>query len=160
MCLRPVSPRSRVDKQETRRTAVRLSPLHKRILGWLVADHQRTKGMITRSHQELLHALQQEKSNVSHSLRTLEVRGWLVSGRSAGGKAEHLRLTPEGRKWASQFAGRCDEVMHHAITMSERAYNRLCIARSLLASVGATKIAAELRKRVRNVCQHSCHWGQ
>jgi len=85
-------------------TAVRLSQRQKRLLCWLVADHQRTKGMITRSHQELVHALQRDKSNVSHSLRTLALRGWLVIGRSAGGKAEHLRLTPEGRKWASQFA--------------------------------------------------------
>lgn len=85
-------------------TAVRLSQLPKRILGWWVADHQRTQGMITSSHQELVHALQRDKSNVSHSLRTLEVRGWLVIGRSAGGQAEHLRLTPEGQKWASQFA--------------------------------------------------------
>ena len=28
----------------------RLSQLHKRILRWLVADHQRTKGVILSSH--------------------------------------------------------------------------------------------------------------
>ena len=81
----------------------RLSQLQKRILRWLVADHQRTKGMITSSHEELARALQRDKGNISHSLRTLEVRGWIVLGRSLGGKAESLRLTPEGQKWAFQF---------------------------------------------------------
>ena len=81
----------------------RLSQLQKHILRWLVADHQRTKGLITSSHEELVRALQRDKGNVSHSLRTLEVRGWMVIGRSFGGKAESLRLTPEGQKWAFQF---------------------------------------------------------
>ena len=85
-------------------TTVRLSQLHKRILYWLAADHQRTQGRITSSHQELVRALQRDKGNISHSLRTLEVRGWLVIARSSGGKAESLRLTPEGQKGASQFA--------------------------------------------------------
>jgi DNA-binding MarR family transcriptional regulator len=90
-------------------SAVRLSQLHKRILHWLAADHQRTQGRITSSHQELVRALQRDKGNLSHSLRTLEERGWIVIGRSSGGKAESLRLTPEGQKRASQFAGSCDE---------------------------------------------------
>ncbi len=89
-------------------TAGRLSQLQKRILRWLAADHQRTQGRITSSHQELVRALQRDKGNISHSLRTLEARGWLAIGRSAGGKAESLRLTPEGQKWVSQFAGSCD----------------------------------------------------
>ena len=86
----------------------RLSQLQKRILRWLAADHQRTHGRITSSHQELVCALQRDKGQISHSLRTLEVRGWLVIGRSSGGKAEALRLTPEGQQWASQCAGSCD----------------------------------------------------
>lgn len=85
-------------------STVRLSQLHKRILRWLVADHQRTKGMMTSSHEELVRALQRDKGNISHSLRTLEVRGWIAIGRSSGGKAESLMLTPEGQKWAFQFA--------------------------------------------------------
>ena len=89
-------------------TAARLSQLQKRILRWLAADHQRTQGRITSSHQELVRALQRDKGNISHSLHTLEVRGWIVIGRSSGGKAESVRLTPEGQKWASQFAGSCD----------------------------------------------------
>jgi hypothetical protein len=39
-------------------TVARLSQLQKRILRWLVADHQRTQGRITSSHQELVRALQ------------------------------------------------------------------------------------------------------
>ena len=89
-------------------TAVRLSQLQKRILRWLAADHQRTQGRITSSHQELVRALQGDKGNISHSLRTLEVRSWIVLGRSSGGKAESLMLTLEGQKWASLFAGSCD----------------------------------------------------
>jgi DNA-binding MarR family transcriptional regulator len=89
-------------------TVARLSQLQKRILRWLVADHQRTQGRITSSHQELIRALQGDKGNISHSLRTLETRGWIVIGRSSGGKAESLRLTAEGQKWALQFVGSCD----------------------------------------------------
>ena len=92
------------------RTAARLSQLQQRLLRWLVADHQRTQGSITSSHQELVRALQRDKGNLSQSLRTLAGRGWRVIGRSSGGKAESLRLTPEGQKWASQVAGSCDAV--------------------------------------------------
>ena len=89
-------------------TATRLSQLQKRILRWLAADHQRTQGRITSSHQEFVRALQGDKGNLSHSLRTLEVRGWMVMSRSSGGKAESLMLTREGQKWASQVTGSCD----------------------------------------------------
>src|SRR6266571_5092474 len=34
--------------------------------------------------------------------------GFLIMGRSSGGQAESLRLTPEGQKRASQVAGSCD----------------------------------------------------
>ena len=34
----------------------RLSRLHKHILQWLAADHQRTKGFILSSHEELVKA--------------------------------------------------------------------------------------------------------
>jgi DNA-binding MarR family transcriptional regulator len=88
--------------------AARLSRLQKRILGWLAADHRRSKGVIASSHQELVRTLQGDKGNISHSLCTLEARNLLVIGRSSGGKAEYLRLTPEGQKWAMQLAGSCD----------------------------------------------------
>jgi hypothetical protein len=56
-------------------TTARLSQLQKRLLRWLAAAHQRTQGRITRSHQELVHALQRDKGNISYSLQTLEGRG-------------------------------------------------------------------------------------
>jgi hypothetical protein len=52
----------------------RLARLHQRILQWLVADHQRTRGVIVRSHEELVKALQRDKGTISRSLRTLEAR--------------------------------------------------------------------------------------
>jgi DNA-binding MarR family transcriptional regulator len=80
----------------------RLSHLQKRILRWLAQDHQGSKGMIASSHEELVKNLQADKGNVSHSLRTLERRGWIVLGRSPGGKTHYLTLTPEGHKRAVQ----------------------------------------------------------
>src|SRR3989454_9270034 len=94
--------------QRPRMAATRLSQLQKRILRWLAADAQRTRGVVASSHQELVCALKGDKGNISHSLRTLEARGWLIIGRSAGGKAASLRLAPEGQKWACQFTGSCD----------------------------------------------------
>ena len=45
-----------------------------------------------------------DKGNISHRLPSLEAQGLIVIGRSPGGKAEALWLTPEGQKWASQLA--------------------------------------------------------
>lgn len=83
--------------------AQRVSRLHKRILRWLAADHQRTQGRTTSSHQELVEALSGDKSNISRSLRTLEKRGWMVIHRTSGGKAESLYLTAEGLQRASEI---------------------------------------------------------
>ena len=88
--------------------ARRLSRRHKQILHWLAVDHQRTRGMIRSSHQDLVRTLPGDKGNISHSLQTLEARGLLVIGRSPGGKAASLWLTPEGQKSASHLAGSCD----------------------------------------------------
>ena len=88
--------------------AQRLSRRQKHILHWLAADHQRTRGMITSSHQDLVRALPGDKGNISHSLQILEARGLIVIGRSPGGKAESLWLTPEGQKWAAQLTESCD----------------------------------------------------
>jgi hypothetical protein len=88
--------------------ARRLSRRQKQILQWLAVDHQRTRGMIRSSHQDLVRALPGDKGNLSHSLQTLAARGPIVIGRSPGGKAESLWLTPEGQKWASYLAGSCD----------------------------------------------------
>jgi DNA-binding MarR family transcriptional regulator len=88
--------------------ARRLSRRQKQILHWLAVDHQRTRGMIRSSHQDLVRALPGDKGNISHSLQTLETRGLLVISRSPGGRAEAVWLTPEGQKWASQLTGSCD----------------------------------------------------
>ena len=88
--------------------AQRLSRRQKHILQWLAADHQRTRGMIRSSHQDLARALPGDKGNIRHRLRTLEARGLIVIGRSPGGKAESLWLTLEGQKWAAQLAGSCE----------------------------------------------------
>ena len=68
--------------------AQRLSRRQKRVLHWLATDQQRTRGMLTSSHQDLVRALPGDKGNISHSLYTLEARGWIVLGRSPGGKAD------------------------------------------------------------------------
>jgi len=98
--------------------AQRLSRRQKRILQWLAADYQRTRGMITSSHPELVRAVPGDKGNISHSLQTREARGLMVIGRSPGGKAESVWLTAEGQKWASQLAGSCDEGESHRAAMS------------------------------------------
>lgn len=88
--------------------ARRLSRLQKRIVRWLVADYQRTQGQTTSSHLELVLALQGDKSNMSHSLRTLEAHGLITMARSPGGKAESLFLTPQGYQVAVHLTGSCD----------------------------------------------------
>jgi DNA-binding MarR family transcriptional regulator len=81
----------------------RLSRLQQRILHWLVVDHQRTKGMIVSSHEDLVKALREDKSNISRSLWTLDARGWIMMGRSPGGKAQHVTLTSEDAQRASEM---------------------------------------------------------
>jgi DNA-binding MarR family transcriptional regulator len=81
----------------------RLSRLQQRILRWLAVDHQRTKGLIVSSHEDLVRALREDQSHISRSLWTLEVRGWLMIGRSPGGKAQHVTLTSEGAQRASEM---------------------------------------------------------
>jgi DNA-binding MarR family transcriptional regulator len=81
----------------------RVSRLQQQIVRWLAADQQRTRGMIVSSHEDLVKALPVDKGNLSRSLRTLEARGWIVLGRSPGGKAQHVTLTPEGSQRASEI---------------------------------------------------------
>jgi hypothetical protein len=56
-------------------TARRLSKLQRQILQKMWIQHERTQSGISTSHLELVQALGRDKSNVSHSLRTLEARG-------------------------------------------------------------------------------------
>jgi DNA-binding MarR family transcriptional regulator len=81
----------------------RLSRLQKRIMRLLLAEHHRTRGGTTMGHFELVKALGGDKSNISHSLRTLEARGMIVIDRTPGGQADSLYLTPEGLKKASEI---------------------------------------------------------
>ena len=81
----------------------RMSQLQKRVLRWLVADYHRTHGGTSSSHQELAQAITEDKGNLSRSLHTLEARGWIVIGRTPGGKAAYLHLTPAGLAKASEI---------------------------------------------------------
>ena len=83
----------------------RLSRLQERMLRWLVADEKRTGGLLSSYHPALVAALPSAKGNISHSLRLLETRGWIIIGRTPGGKAESLYLTREGRQQALKLAG-------------------------------------------------------
>ena len=81
----------------------RVSRLQKHILRLLIAEHHRSQGRMSMGHLELVKALVGDKSNISHSLRTLEARGWIVISRTPGGRAESLDLTPAGLKKASEI---------------------------------------------------------
>lgn len=83
--------------------AQRLSRLQKHILELLMAEHQRTRGGTSLGHFELVQALDKDKSNISHSLHTLEARGWIVIGRTPGGQANYLYLTRTGVEKASEI---------------------------------------------------------
>jgi DNA-binding MarR family transcriptional regulator len=76
----------------------RLSHLQRRILAWLAAEEQRTRGTMAASHQDLVRALGADKGNLSHSLANLEAKGLVRTIRTAGGKAEAIDLTPAGRR--------------------------------------------------------------
>jgi hypothetical protein len=58
--------------------ARRLSRRQKPLRPWGATDHQRTRGMITSSHQDLVRAVPGNKGNMSHTLQTLEARGLIV----------------------------------------------------------------------------------
>jgi DNA-binding MarR family transcriptional regulator len=83
--------------------ARRLSRLQRRILKCLMAEYQRSQGGTSLAHVDLVRGLRGDKSTISHSLRTLAARGLIAIGRTPGGKADSVDLTPEGRKLASAF---------------------------------------------------------
>ena len=58
--------------KRTLMTARRLSKLQRQILQTMWTQYERTQGGISTGHLELVQALRRDKSNVSHSLRTLE----------------------------------------------------------------------------------------
>ena len=87
------------------RAGVRRSRLQRRRLRWLVADEQRTRGMIARSPPELVAALPSAQGNMSPSLHRLETQGLGVVIRTPGGNTDRVSLTPAGRQKALQGAG-------------------------------------------------------
>jgi hypothetical protein len=86
----------------------RMSRLHKRILRWLLADHQRTRGVTASSHEELVKALGGDKGNSSHSLHTLQARGWIGLGRTRGAGPPISISRQEGWKKLQKSARSCD----------------------------------------------------
>jgi DNA-binding MarR family transcriptional regulator len=89
----------------------RLSRLQRRILTWLVAEDQRTRGTMAASHEDLVRALVargHDKGNVSTSLTGLAVKGLVTISRTPGGKAEAVELTPEGRNRVAPLAASCE----------------------------------------------------
>ena len=79
-------------------TAARLSQLPKRLRRWVAADHQRTQGRITSSHQELVCVLQRDQGHISHRLRTLEGRAgdWALVWRASRISEAHPRGSEMG----------------------------------------------------------------
>ena len=89
----------------------RLSRLQRRILAWLLAEDQRTRGTMAADHRDLVRALVAfgfEQGNVSRSLKGLEAKGLVTIARTPGGHAEAVALTPEGRHQVAQLTGSCD----------------------------------------------------
>jgi hypothetical protein len=70
----------------------RLPRLQRRILTWLVAEDQWTRGTMRASHADLVRTLAHDKGNVSTSLR-----GLVTISRTPGGKAEAVDVTAEGQ---------------------------------------------------------------
>ena len=81
--------------------AERLSHLQRRILAWLAAAEQRTRGTMSASHEDLVHALAHDNGNLSRSLANIEAKGLIRITQTAGGKAKAVDLTPEGRAASS-----------------------------------------------------------
>jgi hypothetical protein len=88
--------------------AARFSRLQRRILAWLAAKEQRTRGTMRASHENLVHALAHDKGNLSHCLANLKGKELIHITRTTGGKADGVDLAPEGRQRAAQLTGSCE----------------------------------------------------
>ena len=86
----------------------RLSRLQRRILAWLWAEEQRTRGTMAASHPELVRALGHDKGNLSHSLANLEAKGLITIQKTPGGQAEAIDLTAAGREVAMRLTASCE----------------------------------------------------
>jgi DNA-binding MarR family transcriptional regulator len=85
----------------------RLSSLQRRILAWLWAEEQRTRGTMAASHQDLVRALAHDKGNLSTSLKGLERKGLVTIARTPGGRAQAVDLTAEGRNLVARMRPSC-----------------------------------------------------
>jgi DNA-binding MarR family transcriptional regulator len=95
-------------RAEVAEAAPRLSRLQRRILAWLAAEEQRTRGTMSASHKDLVHALAHDKGNLSTSLKGLEAKGLVRITRTPGGQAQAVDLTPEGRNRVAARTARCE----------------------------------------------------
>ncbi|MGH8066994.1 MAG: MarR family transcriptional regulator [Candidatus Entotheonellia bacterium] len=86
----------------------RLSRRQPRILAWLSAEEQRTRGTMAASHQDLTRALAHDKGNLSTSLKGLERKGLIAITRTPGGLAEAVDLTAEGRDRVPRLPAGCE----------------------------------------------------
>jgi DNA-binding MarR family transcriptional regulator len=86
----------------------RLSRLQRRILTWLAAEDQRTRGTMAASHADLVHALGHDKGNPSTSLKSLEAKGLVRITRTPGGRAQAVDLTAEGQNRVAPLMARCE----------------------------------------------------
>jgi hypothetical protein len=73
-----------------------LSRLHRSLLRWLAAAHERPGRVTASSHQVLGLVLPGDTGPISARLRTLEADGLIVIERSPGNKAQYRMLTAEG----------------------------------------------------------------
>ena len=90
----------------TGRAAVRLARLQTRMLRWVAADAQRTRGRRTRSHPERVAALPSAQGTLRHRLRRVEPQGLSRMIRTPGGNTARVSLTAAGRQTARKLAGR------------------------------------------------------
>jgi DNA-binding MarR family transcriptional regulator len=86
----------------------RLSHPQRRILAWLLAEDQRTRGTMSADHRGLVRALGHDKGNLSTSLRGLEAKGWVRLTRTPGGRVEAVTVTREGRNRVAALTASCD----------------------------------------------------
>jgi DNA-binding MarR family transcriptional regulator len=98
-------------RAEVAAAARRLSRLQRRIMAWLAAEEQRTRGTMAASHEDLVQALVargHDKGNLSTSLKGLEAKGLLRITRTPGGRAQAVDLTAEGRKRVASLTVSCE----------------------------------------------------
>ena len=87
-------------------TTERLSRLQHRILAWLMAEDQCTRGTMAASHQDLVRAMVAgglDKGNVGPASRAWRRRAW-CDRKTPGGQAEAVDLTAEGENGSSLTA--------------------------------------------------------